>query len=118
MGLKPHANPKTTARPFSASSEARCYSGKAAAPFFGPLVFEDLVQELVVDLVELLQRALDRFLVVAGNQVQVLAEAVGGAVHQHLGVLEALGVAREIEMDQVSVAVDLPRSEERRVRKG
>ena len=68
------------------------------------LVAEDLGEELVVDLVELLEGGLDGCLVLAGDEVEVFGEAVGGVVHQHLGVLEALGVVGEVDVDEVRVA--------------
>ncbi len=71
------------------------------------LVVEDLGEDLVVDLVELLEGGLEGGLVFAGGCVEVLAEAVGGVVHEHLGVLEALAVAGESHVDELRVVVDL-----------
>jgi hypothetical protein len=71
------------------------------------LVGEDLGQELVVDLVELLEGVLDGVAIGAGDEVEDLREAVAGAVHELLGVLDALGVAGEVDVDEVSVEVDL-----------
>lgn len=68
---------------------------------------EDLGEHLVVDLIELLEGVLHGFLVAAGDEVEILSEAIGGVVHQHLCVLEALGVASEIHVYQVGVVVDL-----------
>ena len=42
------------------------------------------------------------------TQVEELAEAVGGVVQQLLGVLQAIAVAGEIELNEVRVLVDLP----------
>ena len=71
------------------------------------LVFEDFGEEFVVDLIELLEGDLERGLIFAGGFVEILAEAIGGVVEEHLGVLEALAVAGEIHVDELRVVVDL-----------
>lgn len=68
---------------------------------------EDLIQEFILDLVELLEGSLQDDLVVAGGGVEVVAEAVGGVVHEHLGILEASGVAGEAEVDELGVVLYL-----------
>ena len=70
-------------------------------------MFEDFGEELVVDLIELLEGGLEGVLIFAGGFVEVFAETVGGVVHEHLGVLEALGVAGEIHVDELGVVLDL-----------
>ena len=72
------------------------------------LVCKDLGEELVVELVELLDGVLDGGAVVAADQVEELAEAIGGVVQQLLGVLQALAVAGEAALNEVRVLVDLP----------
>jgi hypothetical protein len=71
------------------------------------LVVEDLGQKLVLDVVELLEGGLQGGLVFAGSLVKVFAEAVCGVMHQQLGVLEALGVVGEAEMDELGVVLHL-----------
>src|ERR1035437_1237942 len=39
--------------------------------------------------------------------MEILGQVVGGVVHEQLGVLQTLGIAGEIEVDQVGVAIDL-----------
>src|ERR1039458_2252363 len=75
---------------------------------FPSLVGEDLGEELVVELVELTEGVLDGGAVVAADQVQELAEAEGGVVQEHLGVLQAIAVASEVEVDEGNEVVDLP----------
>lgn len=71
------------------------------------LVNEDLGEELVVDLVEPLEGGLEGGTVFSGCLVEILAEFVGGVVHQLLGVLEALGIVGEVEVNELCVAFDL-----------
>ena len=60
-----------------------------------------------MDLVELLQGGLEGGLIFAGGFVKIFAEAVGGVVQEHLGVLEALAVVGEVHVDELRVVVDL-----------
>jgi hypothetical protein len=71
------------------------------------LVFEDLSEEFVVNLVELFEGGFQGIAIFAGRLVEVLGEAIGGVMHEHLGVFEALGVAGEVHVDELSVSVDL-----------
>jgi len=68
---------------------------------------KDLSEDIVLDLVEALEGGLEGGLILGGGAVEVLVEAVGGAVHEHLGVLEALGVPGEAELDELGVVLDL-----------
>jgi hypothetical protein len=70
-------------------------------------VFEDLSEKFVVDLIELLEGGLKRVSIFVGGLVEIFAEAVGGVMHQLFGVLEALGVAGEVHVDEKRVGVDL-----------
>ena len=79
---------------------------KSAAPLVGLQWAEDLGQEFVVDLVELLEGCLHCALVVAGDEVEELGEVIGGVVHELFGVFEALGVAGEVDVDEVGVLID------------
>ena len=72
------------------------------------LVVEDLVEELVVEMVELSEGVLDGSAVVAVEQVEHLAEAVGGVLQQQLGVLETIAIVGEIVLDEGSDLVNLP----------
>jgi hypothetical protein len=63
-----------------------------------------------VNLIELFEGDLEGGLVFAGGSVKIFAEAIGGVVEEHLGVLEALAVAGEIHVDQLRVVVDLLKS--------
>ena len=69
---------------------------------------EDLGEELVVELAELTECVLDGGAVVSVDQMEELAEAVGGVVQQLLGVLQAIAVVGEAALNEVRVLVDLP----------
>ncbi len=69
-------------------------------------MFEDFGEEFGVNLIELFERDLEGGLIFAGGSVEILAEAIGGVVEEHLGVLESFAVAGEIHVDQLRVVVD------------
>jgi hypothetical protein len=71
------------------------------------LVFEDFGKEFFVHLIELLEGGLEGVLIFAGGFVEKFSETIGGAVHEHLGVLDAFAVAGEIHVDELRVVVDL-----------
>ena len=68
---------------------------------------EDLGEELVVDVVELRERGLKGGSILAGGFMEVFGEAIGGVMHEELGVLQAFGVVGEAEMDELRVVLDL-----------
>ena len=70
-------------------------------------MFEDFGEELFVDFIELFESAFENVLVFVGRFVKILSELVGGVVHQHLGVLDALAVGGEIDVDELGVVIDL-----------
>jgi hypothetical protein len=70
------------------------------------LVAEDLGEELVVNLIESFEGRLQGGAVFAGGLVEILAEAIGGVVHELLGVLEALGVFGEVKVDEGRVVLN------------
>ncbi len=70
-------------------------------------MFHDFRKKFFVDLVELLEGGLEGGAVFEGGAVEILRQLVGGVVEEHLGVLEALGVAGEIDVDELGVVVDL-----------
>ena len=63
-----------------------------------------------MDLIELLEGGLESVLIFSRGFAEILAETIGGVVHEHLGVLDALAVAGEIHVDQLRVVVDLLKS--------
>jgi hypothetical protein len=67
------------------------------------LVVEDLSQDFILNDVKLLESGLQGNLIVAGGAVEIFPQAAGCVVHKHLGVLEALGVAGETEVNQLGV---------------
>jgi len=69
-------------------------------------VFEDLSQKLVLNQVELLEGGLEGVSIIAGRGAHVIGQAVGGVVHQHLGVLQAFGVVGKAEVDELGVVLD------------
>ena len=69
-------------------------------------MFEDFGEEFLVNLIELFEGDLEGGLVFAGGSVEILAEAIGGVVEKHLGVLEPFAIAGEIHVDQLRVVVD------------
>ena len=68
---------------------------------------EDLGEEFILHLVELCESSLEHRTVLAWRRVEVFAQPVGGVVHQHLSVLDPLGISRQAQVDQMSVVVHL-----------
>jgi hypothetical protein len=69
-------------------------------------VFEDFGEKLVVDLIELLHGGFEGGLVFTRGFVKIFAEAIGGVVEEHLGVLDAFAVAGEVHVNELRVVVD------------
>ena len=67
---------------------------------------EELGEDFGVHLIEAFEGGVEDGTVFSGGGADQIAETVGGMMHQQFGILEALGVLGEAEVDELRVVFD------------